>query len=44
MEVNKEEALRCLDVARRHLASGDFERAKKFAGKSISMYPTGIFV
>lgn len=40
MEVNRDEALRCLDIARRQLNSGDFAKARKFAGKSISLFPT----
>ncbi|KAF9182976.1 hypothetical protein BGZ50_004603 [Haplosporangium sp. Z 11] len=40
MEVNKDEALRCLDIARRHLNIGNYASARKFGGKSISLYPT----
>ncbi|KAG0239504.1 hypothetical protein BGW41_007611 [Actinomortierella wolfii] len=40
MEVNKDEALRCLDIARRHLASNNFASARKFGNKSISLFPT----
>lgn len=40
MEVNKDEALRCLDIARRHLSSGNYTSARKFGLKSISLYPT----
>ncbi|KAF9978356.1 hypothetical protein BGZ73_002739 [Actinomortierella ambigua] len=40
MEVNKDEALRCLDIARRHLASDNFASARKFGNKSISLFPT----
>ncbi|KAF9968137.1 hypothetical protein BGZ70_006407 [Mortierella alpina] len=40
MEVNRDEALRCLDIARRHLNSGNFASARKFGGKSISLFPT----
>ncbi|KAF9347054.1 hypothetical protein BGX34_003441 [Mortierella sp. NVP85] len=40
MEVNKDEAKRCLDIARRHLSSGNYASAKKFGNKSISLYPT----
>ncbi|KAI8350847.1 hypothetical protein B0O80DRAFT_127919 [Mortierella sp. GBAus27b] len=40
MEVNKDEALRCLEIARRHLSSGNFASARKFGRKSISLYPT----
>ncbi|KAF9199859.1 hypothetical protein BGZ49_009967, partial [Haplosporangium sp. Z 27] len=40
MEVNRDEALRCLDIAKRQLGAGDLAKAKKFAGKSISLFPT----
>ncbi|KAF9570520.1 hypothetical protein EC968_001742 [Mortierella alpina] len=40
MEVNKDEALRCLDIARRHLAASNFVHARKFGNKSISLFPT----
>jgi hypothetical protein len=41
MEVNKDEALRCVEVARKYFDSGDYERAKKFISKSLGMFPTG---
>ncbi|KAF9152207.1 hypothetical protein BG015_005627 [Linnemannia schmuckeri] len=40
MEVNKDEALRCLDIARRHLLTGNYLSARKFGQKSISLFPT----
>ncbi|KAG0324925.1 hypothetical protein BGZ99_001284 [Dissophora globulifera] len=40
MEVNKDEALRCLDIARRHLSTGNYSSARKFALKSIALFPT----
>ncbi|KAG0293440.1 hypothetical protein BGZ97_005340, partial [Linnemannia gamsii] len=40
MEVNKDEALRCLDIARRHLLNGNYPSARKFGQKSISLFPT----
>ncbi|KAG9288548.1 hypothetical protein G9A89_006044 [Geosiphon pyriformis] len=40
MEVNKDEALRCLQIARTHLSSGKVVSALRFAQKSISLYPT----
>ncbi|KAG0267707.1 hypothetical protein BG011_000018 [Mortierella polycephala] len=40
MEVNKDEALRCLEIARRHLNTGNFAHARKFGLKSISLFPT----
>ncbi|KAF9923178.1 hypothetical protein FBU30_006751 [Linnemannia zychae] len=40
MEVNKDEAQRCLDIARRHLKSGNHPSARKFANKSIALFPT----
>ncbi|KAK3840031.1 MAG: DnaJ domain-containing protein, partial [Linnemannia elongata] len=40
MEVNKDEAQRCMDIARRHLSSGNYSSARKFATKSIALFPT----
>ncbi|KAF9578646.1 hypothetical protein BGW38_005453, partial [Lunasporangiospora selenospora] len=40
MEVNRDEALRCLDIAKRHLSSGNYASARKFASKSVSLFPT----
>ncbi|KAF9426048.1 hypothetical protein BGZ94_006995 [Podila epigama] len=40
MEVNKDEALRCLDIGRRHLNSGNYASARKFVNKSIALFPT----
>ncbi|KAF9151312.1 hypothetical protein BG015_006834 [Linnemannia schmuckeri] len=40
MEVNKDEAQRCMDIARRHLNSGNYSSARKFATKSIALFPT----
>ncbi|KAF9354732.1 hypothetical protein BGX26_007409 [Mortierella sp. AD094] len=40
MEVNKDEAQRCLDIAHRHLNSGNYASARKFGLKSISLFPT----
>jgi len=40
MEVNKEEALRCLHIAQRHRNSSNLPSALKFAKKSISLYET----
>ncbi|CAB4432082.1 unnamed protein product [Rhizophagus irregularis] len=40
MEVNKDEALRSLEIARSKLASGNIAVAIKFAQKSINLYPT----
>ncbi|KAG0341767.1 hypothetical protein BG004_005914 [Podila humilis] len=40
MEVNKDEALRCLDIGRRHLSNGNFASARKFVNKSIALFPT----
>lgn len=40
MEVNKDEALRCLEIGRRHLNSGNYTSARKFGGKSIALFPT----
>ncbi|KAG0221961.1 hypothetical protein B0O80DRAFT_459435 [Mortierella sp. GBAus27b] len=40
MEVNKDEAKRCLDIARQHLGSGNYTSARKFGNKSIALFPT----
>ncbi|CAG8752801.1 13465_t:CDS:2, partial [Ambispora leptoticha] len=40
MEVNKDEAIRCLQIAKDHLSSGNLNSALKFTKKSISLYPT----
>ncbi|RIB10670.1 DnaJ domain-containing protein [Gigaspora rosea] len=40
MEGNKDEAQRCLKIARDHLASGNVSGAIKFAQKSINLFPT----
>ncbi|EIW66930.1 hypothetical protein TREMEDRAFT_69910 [Tremella mesenterica DSM 1558] len=40
MEVNKEEALRCLSIAQKHRSASNFPTALKFASKSVSLYST----
>ncbi|CAG8493158.1 6339_t:CDS:2, partial [Acaulospora colombiana] len=40
MEVNKDEALRCLKIARDKLEAGEVSGAIKFARKSVSLFPT----
>lgn len=40
MEVNKDEALRCLTIAQRHRGSSNLTAALKFARKSVSLYRT----
>lgn len=40
MEVNKEEALRCLHIAQKHRNSSNLPSALKFAKKSVSLYET----
>jgi DnaJ family protein B protein 12 len=40
MEVNKEEALRCLHIAQRHRNSSNLPSAIKFARKSVSLFST----
>ena len=39
MEGNKDEARKCLEIARRYLVKGDKEKAKKFISKSQKLYP-----
>ena len=40
MEGNKDESLKCLHLATKFLASGHKEKAKKFAEKSIRLFPS----
>lgn len=40
MEVNKEEALRCLNIAQKHRNGSNLSSALKFAKKSVSLYST----
>lgn len=40
MEVNKEEALRCLHIAQKHRNGSNLTSALKFAKKSVSLYST----
>ncbi|CDS03519.1 hypothetical protein LRAMOSA00921 [Lichtheimia ramosa] len=40
MEINKDEALRCLSIAKNHYGSGNYAAAARFARKSIKLYPT----
>lgn len=37
-EANKDEAFKCLDIARAALKSGDTARAEKFANKALKLY------
>lgn len=47
MEVNRDEAERCIDIALASLKNGDIERAEKFLRKADNLFPTqkakGIF-
>eukprot|EP01135_Chromosphaera_perkinsii_P004750 Nk52_evm22s295 gene=Nk52_evmTU22s295 len=40
MEVNKEQAERCIEIAEENLASGDLAKAQKFIKKSMHLYST----
>ncbi|KAF7309846.1 J domain-containing protein [Mycena indigotica] len=40
MESNREEAVRCLAIAQKHLSGGNYPSARKFAQKSISLFET----
>lgn len=40
MESNKDEAERCIKIARSSLQSGKINKALRFATKSIRLYPT----
>ncbi|XP_065183135.1 dnaJ homolog subfamily B member 12-like [Sycon ciliatum] len=40
MDSNKDEALRCVDIARQHWKGGDCAKALKFIEKSVRLFPT----
>jgi DnaJ homolog subfamily B member 12 len=40
MESNKDEALRCLNIAQRHRDTGNLPSARKFCQKSITLFST----
>src|SRR4051812_23979727 len=40
MEVNKDEAARCLNIAQKHFDDANYSAAIKFANKSIALFPT----
>ena len=40
MEMNKDEALRSLEIAQRKMASGDLAGAARFLAKSTALFPT----
>ncbi|KAI0312398.1 hypothetical protein OF83DRAFT_1067203 [Amylostereum chailletii] len=40
MESNKDEAQRCLHIAQKHRAAGNFPSARKFAQKSLALFRT----
>ncbi|KAG0169520.1 hypothetical protein DFQ28_003598 [Apophysomyces sp. BC1034] len=40
METNKDEAIRCLSIAKNHYGNGNFSSAVKLTKKSISLYST----
>jgi DnaJ family protein B protein 12 len=40
MDVNKDEAIRCLDISLKHLDAGNISSARKFCLKSISLFET----
>jgi DnaJ family protein B protein 12 len=42
MEVNKYEAERCIEIARKKEANGDLDGALKFVRKSINLFPTSL--
>ena len=39
MESNRDEAEKCLEIAKKYLRSGDRDKAKKFLEKSIRLFP-----
>ncbi|KAI8145780.1 DnaJ domain-containing protein [Fennellomyces sp. T-0311] len=40
MEINKDEAIRCLSIAKNHFGNGNFAAALRLTKKSINLYPT----
>lgn len=40
MAANRDEAVKCISISQRHLNAGNFSSARRFAEKSISLYPT----
>lgn len=40
MESNKDEALKCLTIAKNALSTGDYAKALRFTEKSIRLFPT----
>ncbi|KAF7308841.1 J domain-containing protein [Mycena kentingensis (nom. inval.)] len=40
MESNREEAMRCLSIAQKHLSAANYASARKFAQKSIALFET----
>ncbi|CEG64117.1 hypothetical protein RMATCC62417_01152 [Rhizopus microsporus] len=40
MEINKEEAIRCLRIAKNHYGNKNYDAAVRLTQKSIKLYPT----
>lgn len=40
MEGNKDEALRCVELAEKYLAEGKYDKAEKFLHKGQKLFPT----
>lgn len=40
MEGNKDEALRCVELAEKYLAEGKYDKAEKFLQKGQKLFPT----
>jgi hypothetical protein len=40
MAANRDEALKCIGISQRHLSAGNFPSARRFAEKSIALFPT----
>ena len=40
MAANRDEAIKCIAISQRHLNSGNFASARRFAEKSLSLFPT----
>ena len=42
MESNKEEAQKCIQIAKKALTEKNFEKAIKFLQKSVKLYPSDV--
>lgn len=42
MEGNKDESERCIEIAKRFIAQGNVEKARKFLDKAERLYPSSM--